>query len=182
MQNIDKEEMNKKVQTILEKMNKGELPLTEEDMHKEMGKTVMGLLEKVKNGDLPMTNEAKDKKRSQNGLTPPTADDGKKRQAILITAKRQVKERWVPAHSVKECIAQNINTSASDYLEIPCSRLATGVWENRTIRLWYNPHRIGKNSRASKIAGFKIAGEVFIMMDDYDMILEDFITCEKILR
>ena len=147
---------------------------------KEMEKKAKEFLSDLrKNGVMPtqdMFSDIIQKKRNLVGLKDINATSNTQ-IGLLITASRQVKQRWVPLDNVRLCISQNIHTD--NPIEMACSRLSIGPWADKTIRLWYNPERKGNNKRASKLAGFGVGGEIFIMLDKHDIQIDEFIYCEK---
>lgn len=105
---------------------------------------------------------------------------GDTKKVIHITSGKQVKSKNIHVNSVKNDIAKIIG--CDEPTELPCSRLAKGSLDGKTIKLWYDSNRKGKNPRGSRIAGFEIAGEIIIIMDEGNIEQEDFIAVEKSLR
>lgn len=104
---------------------------------------------------------------------------GPTKKVILITSSRQLKMRNVPISSIQPSVARIINSS--NVVELSCSRLAAGPLEGKTIKVWCDTERKGKNKRASKIVGFQIAGEILIIMEEGDLNEKDFLAAEKLL-
>jgi hypothetical protein len=99
------------------------------------------------------------------------------KRAVLITTSRQLKMRDVSTSSVQESVKHIINSGNA--VEMSCSRMASGQLLGKTIKAWYDPQRQGKNTRASKIVGFPIAGNLLVIMDEGDLNEMDFIASEK---
>jgi hypothetical protein len=95
--------------------------------------------------------------KENKGLQPDENDTSTKK-IVCIGISGKMKTRYVTHRNklfiIKECI------HCDDPMEIPCSRVCIGPLESNTIRLWYNPNRVGKNKKISKIVGFPICGEV----------------------
>jgi hypothetical protein len=66
-------------------------------------------------------------------------------------------------------------------LSIECTRLSIDVFKDKKLTIWYDKNKIGKNKRATKIAGFTIAGDIIISILDEDINESDFLIVEKFL-
>lgn len=123
-----------------------------------------------------MRAQLMEQQKSMKGLSSKT-DNMKK--AILITSNRQVKQRTVPLTGAG-LVAETILKSPK-VVELSCSRLAIGVLQGKTIKVWCDPERKGKNKRLSKILGFPMAGEGLIVMQESDLEESVFLEVEKAL-
>jgi hypothetical protein len=101
------------------------------------------------------------------------------KRTVLITAGRKLKIRNIPVASIQTSATRIIKSES--VIELSCSRMASGPLQGKTIKVWYDPNRGGKNPRASKIVGFPIAGDLLIIMEEGDLTEEDFITAERLL-
>lgn len=102
---------------------------------------------------------------------------GDTKRAILITASKQMKPRDIQIATISSQAHHLVKSD--DAIEISCSRLAYGAMAGKTIKAWYDPNRVGRNARASKIVGFSIAGDLLIIMDEGDISDRDFLLAEK---
>ncbi len=102
---------------------------------------------------------------------------GAVKQAILITSSKLLNKRNIAILTITS-EAKNIICS-DDAVEISCSRIALGNLSGMTIKAWYDPKRQGKNVRASKIIGFKVAGDLLVIMEEGDLSETDFLAAEK---
>ena len=106
-----------------------------------------------------------------------TRNKGDTKQGILITASKQMKVRNIEIATLQSQ-AQHL-VKSDNAVEIACSRLAYGVLAGSTIKAWYDPKRLGRNPRASRIVGFPIAGDLLIIMEEGDIMEKDFLLAEK---
>lgn len=107
-------------------------------------------------------------------------DTTNKKVAVLITTSRQLKLRNIPLNNVSECADKIINSNQRP-VELSCSRLAIGPLQGKTIKVWCDTTRKGKNRRLSKILGFNVAGDGLIIMEEGDLTEEHFIQAERLL-
>lgn len=117
----------------------------------------------------------KEQKRDLNKKLSKSNADTKK--GLLITQTRVLKSRYVP------CDVTSANAIAilqcSNPIQLSCSRLALGPLSGKTIKIWYDPSNTGKNRRTSRILGFPVGGSMLILMDEGDLIAEDFMAAES---
>lgn len=85
-------------------------------------------------------------------------NDTSSKKIVCIGIGGKMKTRWVTNASKLAIIKSCIHCETP--MELSCSRLSIGPLQSESIRLWYNPDRIGKNKKISKIVGFPISGEV----------------------
>lgn len=126
-----------------------------------------------------MQVQLKEQRRQQRSLDKLLGKVDNNKRVVLITSSRQLKGRMFSSTSFRESIAHAVHTL--NPVELSCSRLAVGPLEGKTVKLWYNPERKGKNQRSSKIIGFPIAGEAVIVMDEGDLTEEMVSAAEKLL-
>ena len=107
----------------------------------------------------------------------PRSVDGK--SVILITNNRQVKTRRVPPTAIPDSAEAILNSSKP--VELSCSRLAVGPLTDKTIKIWCDPERKGKNKRLSKILGFPVGGEGLIVVEDGDLDEKTFLVAENMV-
>ena len=123
-----------------------------------------------------MKSQMMEQRRSMRGLGGKTEAT---KQAILITASRQVKIRNVSPTALQTAAGALIGTDSP--VELSCSRLAAGPLQGKTIKVWCEPQRLGKNKRLSKIIGFPVSGEGLFVMEEGDLTEKDFLAAEKLL-
>lgn len=116
----------------------------------------------------------------QRAIRGMSANTDNTKRAVLITASRQLKMRNVPLGSVQASAAAIIKSG--EPVELSCSRLAMGPLSGKTIKVWCDPSRKGKNKRLSKIVGFPIAGEGLVVMEEGDLTEKDFIAAERLVE
>lgn len=104
---------------------------------------------------------------------------GSPQKAILITSSKQIKVKEIHPKMLKEEAGKILKTD--NPVEISCSRLSNGPLDNKSIKVWYDEKCKGNNKRASNIIGFKIAGDLLIVVDNEDLSEQDFRTVEKLL-
>ena len=113
-------------------------------------------------------------------------------KCILITSNRQLKVRYLPVSNVSIIPLDkepnhNLFISTSKLLKISnptnfiCKRLSIGIFSNKEVTIWYDKTQAGKNKRASKIAGFNIAGDILISLHNEDLNESDILSIEKLL-
>jgi len=101
------------------------------------------------------------------------------RKCILITTNRQLKIRNLPIDDMSKYISTILKVDSP--LSMECSRLSIDVFKDKKLTIWYDKNKIGKNKRATKIAGFTIAGDIIISILDEDINESDFLIVEKFL-
>jgi hypothetical protein len=101
------------------------------------------------------------------------------RKCIMITSNRQLKIKHIPINNMSSFISNILKVD--NPLSVECDRLSIDIFKDKKITLWYDNTKIGKNKRATKIAGFKIAGDMIISMTDEDLNDNDFLTIEQSL-
>ena len=101
------------------------------------------------------------------------------RKCVLITTNRQLKIRNLPIDDMSKYISTILKVNSP--LSIECTRLSIDVFKDKKITIWYDKNKIGKNKRATKIAGFTIAGDIIISILDEDINESDFLIVEKFL-
>jgi len=101
------------------------------------------------------------------------------RKCILITSNRQLKIKHIPINNMSSFISNILKVD--NPLSIECNRLSIDIFKDKKIILWYDNTKVGKNKRATKIAGFKIAGDIIISITNEDLNDNDFLTIEKSL-
>ena len=101
------------------------------------------------------------------------------RKCILITTNRQLKIRNLPIDDMSKYISTILKVDSP--LSIECSRLSIDIFKDKKITIWYDKNKIGKNKRATKIAGFTIAGDIIISILDEDINESEFLIVEKFL-
>lgn len=103
--------------------------------------------------------------RMAKGL--PTKSTDAKQKILHITKSRQLKTREIIVNEIKTAAVGILHTESP--VSSSCSRLAIGPLQGKEIKIWYDPNAIGKNRRATKIAGFPICGELIIVVDNFDL-------------
>ena len=101
------------------------------------------------------------------------------RKCILITTNRQLKIRNLPIDDMSKYISTILKVDSP--LSIECNRLSIDVFKDKKLTIWYDKNKIGKNKRATKIAGFTIAGDIIISILDEDINESEFLIVEKFL-
>jgi hypothetical protein len=101
------------------------------------------------------------------------------RKCILITTNRQLKIRNLPIDDMPKYISTILKVDSP--LSMECTRLSIDVFKDKKLTIWYDKNKIGKNKRATKIAGFTIAGDIIISILDEDINESDFLIVEKFL-
>lgn len=101
------------------------------------------------------------------------------RKCVLITTNRQLKIRNLPIDDMSKYISTILKVDSP--LSMECSRLSIDVFKDKKLTIWYDKNKIGKNKRATKIAGFTIAGDIIISILDEDINESDFLIVEKFL-
>jgi len=101
------------------------------------------------------------------------------RKCILITTNRQLKIRNLPIDDMSKYISTILKVDSP--LSMECSRLSIDVFKDKKLTIWYDKNKIGKNKRATKIAGFTIAGDIIISILDEDINESEFLIVEKFL-
>jgi len=101
------------------------------------------------------------------------------RKCVLITTNRQLKIRNLPIDDMSKYISTILKVDSP--LSIECNRLSIDVFKDKKLTIWYDKNKIGKNKRATKIAGFTIAGDIIISILDEDINESDFLIVEKFL-
>jgi hypothetical protein len=101
------------------------------------------------------------------------------RKCILITTNRQLKIRNLPIDDMSKYISTILKVDSP--LSTECTRLSIDVFKDKKLTIWYDKNKIGKNKRATKIAGFTIAGDIIISILDEDINESDFLIVEKFL-
>jgi len=101
------------------------------------------------------------------------------RKCVLITTNRQLKIRNLPIDDMSKYISTILKVDSP--LSIECSRLSIDIFKDKKITIWYDKNKIGKNKRATKIAGFTIAGDIIISILDEDINESEFLIVEKFL-
>jgi hypothetical protein len=124
-----------------------------------------------------MRSQALQQQRALKGMASKT---GEMKRCVLITGGRQLKMRNIPIGS-EQISAVNI-VGTDNPVELSCSRLASGPLEGKSIKIWCDTKRKGKNRRLTKILGFPIAGEGLIIMTEGDLTEADFLAAEKLLE
>lgn len=102
------------------------------------------------------------------------------RKCILITANRQLKIRNLPIDDMAKYVSTILKVDPP--LSIECSRLSIDIFKDKKLTIWYDNTKIGKNKRATKIAGFTIAGDIIISLSDADINEADFLIVENLLK
>lgn len=123
-----------------------------------------------------MRSQLLEQQRAIRGMS---ANNDNTRLAVLITASRQLKMCNIPLGSVQPAVANIIKSG--EPVELSCSRIALGPLAGKTIKVWCDPSRKGKNKRLSKIVGFHVAGEGVVIMDDGDLTEKDFLAAERLV-
>jgi len=101
------------------------------------------------------------------------------RKCVLITTNRQLKIRNLPIDDMSKYISTILKVDSP--LSIECNRLSIDVFKDKKLTIWYDKNKIGKNKRATKIAGFTIAGDIIISILDEDINESEFLIVEKFL-
>lgn len=112
--------------------------------------------------------------RALRGLGSKTANT---RRAVFITGNRQLKMKNIPLGAIEVAAGAMLNSDKA--VELSCSRLAVGPLSGKSVKVWCDPERKGKNKRLTKILGFPIAGEGLIIVQDGDLEEKDFLEAEK---
>ena len=96
------------------------------------------------------------------------------RTGVLVSNSRQLKPRKLSKFNTTAAALAILKTA--DAQEIACSNLSVS---DKTIKAWYNPNVKGINKRASKIAGFKIGGELLLIAEDNDLSIQEVESAES---
>lgn len=96
------------------------------------------------------------------------------RTGVLVSNSRQLKPRKLSKFNTTAAALAILKTA--DAQEIACSNLSVS---GKTIKAWYNPNIKGINKRASKIAGFKVGGELLLIAEDNDLSIQEVESAES---
>ena len=139
------------------------------------GKQIIREMQKRGMDPKAMRAQIQKEKRALRGQG--TKPIGETFQVILITLSRQSKSKSIPRDNINLTIGNILKCPSP--VELSCSRLALGPLAGKTIKVWYDPERLGKNRRASKILGFPVGGEIVIILEGEDLTEKDFLSAEK---
>lgn len=100
-------------------------------------------------------------------------------QVLIICRNRKVKLVKYPIKTMKQNIILLLKTS--DPMQASCSRMAVKgtPLEGKKIYMWHNTNHNNKNRRASKLLGCPVAGDAVVVVEGYDISLEDLSSVEK---
>lgn len=154
------------------------------DMMEQARKMAMGgqgqqVLQEMKRRGLDSNAIRSQFLEQQRAIRAMSANNDNTKQAVLITSSRQLKMRNIPLGSVQTAV-ENIIKSGEP-VELSCSRLALGPLTGKTIKVWCDTSRKGKNKRLSKIVGFPVAGEGLVIMDEGDLTEKNFLAAERLV-
>jgi hypothetical protein len=99
---------------------------------------------------------------------------------IHITNSRQAKVRKIQSDNIEVSVKAILNAPSA--VELSCSRLSKGPFAKKTLKVWYNPEKPGKNKRSSKIMGFPVGSDLIILSVGDDIDLKSFELMETYLK
>ena len=172
------EEVSKMMQQSMSQMNPNMMEEARKLAMSGQGDRVMQEMRRRGLDPNVMRSQLLEQQKAMRGTSSKIADELKR--AVLITASRVLKMRNIPGQNVQDA-AFNIIKSGEP-VELSCSRLALGPLAGKSIKVWCDPNRKGKNTRLSKIVGFPIAGEGLFVMEEGDLTEKDFVAAEHLIN
>jgi hypothetical protein len=171
------EELNKVMEESMSQMTPDMMEQARKLAMGGQGKNILNEMQRRGMDPSAMRAQLLEQQRQLKGLSAKSGDLTKK--VIFITSSRQVKVRNIPTSSIQASATSLIKST--NVVELSCSRLAEGPLKGKTIKVWCDPERPGKNKRATKIMGFPVSGEILIVMEEGDLLENDFLAAEKLL-
>lgn len=140
------------------------------------GDQILKEMQKRGMNPMEMKHQLMEQRKALNKMMPRT-DQGTQ-QIILINKSRQTKIKKIIPGSLNSLVL-NSQYKFESPVELSCSRLAIGPLKGKTVKIWYDEKNKCINKRASKIVGFKIGGDILIVVKDHSLTEKEFLAVEN---
>jgi len=108
-------------------------------------------------------------------------DERLRYQALLITRSRKVKPISLPINAGLVDIKPLFPSSAS-VIELACSRLAIGPLAGKMVKIFYDQADQTVNKRTKRLVGYKIGGDLLVVVSGHQMTEKELERIEDLLN